>query len=779
MNNSTSSLVILFFLLIFTCLCEIIAKTDNANTKLYAVYLGHKPHNDHELITDSHHDLLGQVVGSKEEAKKLMVYSYRHGFSGFAAKLTDSQVKEIGELPGVVRIIPNSLYKTHTSRSWNFLGLSKQDSNSLMNKTNQGDGVIIGIIDSGIGWGNNSEVFNDKGLGPIPSRWKGSCKEEDNFSATKYCNRKIIGARWYMKGMMEANDLNQTMAERLHKLSALDDNGHGTHVAYTAAGSYVNNVKYYDLNMGTTHGGAPLARLAIYKVGWKSKGTSISNIDVLAAIDDAIKDGVDILSASLGGSINVADIDQSNVLGMGSFHAVSHGIPFIAASGNSGPDSSTVDNNSPWLISVASSNSDRDIVTPLTLGNNKTILAAGLTKGMQQAFAPLVTFINITKGEEIESIADGLKGKVLMLSCGNNKIDPVASLMALKNTGVLAYICAMPPVDQIIDYAQLVHIPIPFFTIDFEQANQIFDYILQSTTNNQDPIIKYGRTEILEGTNTYIKVPSFSSRGPNTFAPEILKPDIAAPGVNILAAVPPHLLKGYNGFNIMSGTSMSAPHVAGIVALLKAAHPNWSPAAIKSALVTTAWNEDTYATEIFSEGNGAKLADPFDFGGGICNPNGAADPGLIYDMDRNDYLNYFCSMGYSNDRIYNATTDHSDAKKSSSSAGIVCPKEVPSRLDMNLPSISIPNLKDSVTIKRTVTNVGNANSLYKLVVKPPRNTAIKVTPDVLKFNAKTTKISFEVKITSTNQRRSKFTFGSLAWSDGKHFVRIPIAVRKQ
>ncbi|KAM3374760.1 subtilisin-like protease SBT3.9 isoform X2 [Capsicum galapagoense] len=733
MNNSTSSLVILFFLLIFTCLCEIIAKTDNANTKLYAVYLGHKPHNDHELITDSHHDLLGQVVGSKEEAKKLMVYSYRHGFSGFAAKLTDSQVKEIGELPGVVRIIPNSLYKTHTSRSWNFLGLSKQDSNSLMNKTNQGDGVIIGIIDSGIGWGNNSEVFNDKGLGPIPSRWKGNCKEEDNFSASKYCNRKIIGARWYMKGMMEATRLNQTMVEKLHKLSALDDNGHGTHVAYTTAGSYVNNVKYYDLNMGTTHGGAPLARLAIYKVGWTSIGSTISNIDVLAAIDDAIKDGVDILSASLGSAINIADIDENNLLGMGSFHAVSHGIPFIATAGNSGPGSSTVENNSPWLISVASSNSDRDIVTPLTLGNNKTILAAGLTKGMQQAFAPL-------------SIADGLKGKVLMLSFGDNKVSNF------------------------------------FFDGSKEDRsfeNQILNYFHQCTSNNQEPIIKYGQTKILEGAKTYTKVPSFSSRGPNTFAPEILKPDIAAPGVNILAAVPPHLLKGYNGFNIMSGTSMSAPHVAGIVALLKAAHPNWSPAAIKSALVTTAWNEDTYATEIFSEGNGVKLADPFDFGGGICNPNGAADPGLIYDMDRNDYLNYFCSMGYSNDRIYNATTYHSDAKKSSSSAGIVCPKEVPSRLDMNLPSISIPNLKNSVTIKRTVTNVGNANSIYRLVVKPPRNVAIKVTPNVLKFNAKITKISFEVKITSTCPKSSKFTFGSLAWSDGKHFVRIPIAVRKQ
>ncbi|PHT79609.1 hypothetical protein T459_17661 [Capsicum annuum] len=683
-----------------------------------------------------------------------------------------SCAKERGELPGVVRIIPNSLYKTHTSRSWNFLGLSKQDSNSLMNKTNQGDGVIIGIIDSGIGWGDNSEVFNEKGVGPIPSRWKGSCKEEDNFSATKYCNRKIIGARWYMKGMMEANDLNQTMAERLHKLSALDDNGHGTHVAYTAAGSYVNNVQYYDLNMGTTHGGAPLARLAIYKVGWTSIGSTISNIDVLAAIDDAIKDGVDILSASLGSAINIADIDENNLLGMGSFHAVSHGIPFIATAGNSGPGSSTVENNSPWLISVASSNSDRDIVTPLTLGNNKTILVT--------FFFSSLNFIFINQlAEQIKSIADGLKGKVLMLSFGDNKVHPISSLMALRKTGVLAFICATPPIDQITDYAQVAHNPIPFFIIDIEQGNQILNYFHQCTSNNQEPIIKYGQTKILEGTNTYTKVPSFSSRGPNTFAPEILKPDIAAPGVNILAAVPPHLLKGYNGFNIMSGTSMSAPHVAGIVALLKAAHPNWSPAAIKSALVTTAWNEDTYATEIFSEGNGAKLADPFDFGGGICNPNGAADPGLIYDMDRNDYLNYFCSMGYSNDRIYNATTYHSDAKKSSSSAGIVCPKEVPSRLDMNLPSISIPNLKDSVTIKRTVTNVGNANSIYRLVVKPPRNVAIKVTPNVLKFNAKITKISFEVKITSTCPKSSKFTFGSLAWSDGKHFVRIPIAVRKQ
>ncbi|KAF3619970.1 hypothetical protein FXO38_32626 [Capsicum annuum] len=176
--------------------------------------------------------------------------------------------------------------------------------------------------------------------------------------------------------MMEVNGLNQTMVDKLYKLSPLDDIGHGTHVAYTAAGSYVNNVKYYGLNMGTVHGGAPLARLAIYKVGWETEGTIISNIDVLAAIDDAIKDGVDILSASIGadGFIRFDDFNEDNILGLGSFLAVSHGIPFIASAMNNGPKPYTVEATSPWLISVASSNSDREIVTPLTLGNNKTIL---------------------------------------------------------------------------------------------------------------------------------------------------------------------------------------------------------------------------------------------------------------------------------------------------------------------------------------------------------------------------------------------------------------------
>ncbi|KAG5579442.1 hypothetical protein H5410_050069 [Solanum commersonii] len=350
MKNPTSSLLLLVFLLIFACLCEIIVEADEADdSKVYIIYLGHKPHDDHELITDSHHDILSQVAGSKEEAKKLMMYSYRHGFSGFAAKLTNSQAKQIGELPDVVRVIKNPLYTTHTSRSWDFLGLSRNSPNNLLNKTNQGDGMIIGVLDSGIS--GESEAFNDNGMGPIPSRWKGICKSEANFNATIHCNKKIIGARWYIKGFMEEKGLTQSIIDKTYNLSAVDANGHGSHCASTAAGSYI----------------CWKEMMAVY----------CSGADILAGVDDAIKDGVDIISASIGDIfINIAEVNEESVLGIGSYHAVSHGISVIAAGGNSGPDSNTISNTAPWVITVAASNSDRQIVTPLTLGNNNTILVS-------------------------------------------------------------------------------------------------------------------------------------------------------------------------------------------------------------------------------------------------------------------------------------------------------------------------------------------------------------------------------------------------------------------
>ncbi|KAL5973731.1 hypothetical protein ACLOJK_030387 [Asimina triloba] len=240
-------------------------------------------------------------------------------------------------------------------------------------------------------------------------------------------------------------------------------------------------------------------------------------------------------------------------------------------------------------------------------------------------------------------------------------------------------------------------------------------------------------------------------------------PDIAAPGVNIVAAVPSPDPND-SGYGFMSGTSMACPHVAGIVALLKSLHPDWSPGAMKSALVTTASSADESGGPIFAYALPLKIAAPFDFGGGIVNPNKAADPGLIYDMGMEDYVHYLCSRGYPDSDISRVTEKPT-----------VCPSKRPSALDMNLPSIAIPSLKSSVTISRTLTNVGPVKSVYEASIQLSPGIHAVVSPSVLEFNSKAKKLSFTVTFSSAQKVQGGYYFGSLTWSDGVHNVRSPIA----
>ncbi|WZZ75766.1 hypothetical protein YC2023_087136 [Brassica napus] len=191
-------------------------------------------------------------------------------------------------------------------------------------------------------------------------------------------------------------------------------------------------------------------------------------------------------------------------------------------------------------------------------------------------------------------------------------------------------------------------------------------------------------------------------------------PDIAAPGVSILAALSPFDSREHDGFGLDTGTSMSTPVVSGIIALLKSPHPNWSPAAVRSALVTTAWRTSPSGEPIFAEGSNKKLADPFDYGGGLVNPQRASKPGLVYDMGIQDYINYMCSAGYNDSSISGIITK--------------CPNPKPSILDMNLPSITIPNIEKEVTLTRTVTNVGPIKSVYKAVIESPLGITLTRTP---------------------------------------------------
>ncbi|KAF7093783.1 hypothetical protein CFC21_096175 [Triticum aestivum] len=244
------------------------------------------------------------------------------------------------------------------------------------------------------------------------------------------------------------------------------------------------------------------------------------------------------------------------------------------------------------------------------------------------------------------------------------------------------------------------------------------------------------------------RVASFSSRGPSLLLPGILKPDITAPGVNILAAV-------RGSYVFYSGTSMACPHVSAVTAMLKSVHPQWSPAMIKSAIVTTASVTDRFGMPIQAEAVPRKLADPFDFGGGHIDPNRAVDPGLVYDIDAREYNKFFnCTLGYLGgcESYY---------------------------LNLNLPSIAVPDLKDRVMLRRTVTNIGPAEATYHLVVEAPAGIDVSVEPSVINFTQSTSKsVTFMVTFTTRQRVQGGYTFGSLTWSDGStHSVRIPIAVR--
>nr|GMD55069.1 subtilisin-like protease SBT3.5 isoform X1 [Ipomoea batatas] len=272
-------------------------------------------------------------------------------------------------LPGVVKVLPNSLYKLRTTRSWDYLGLSLNSATNLLHDTKMGDGTIVAVLDTGVTPEN--EAYNDRGLGPIPSKWKGYCESGEQFDPKKHCNRKLIGARFFIKGYLAEIGQPGNVSGIYDYISPRDLNGHGTHTSSTAVGSLVSNVSYKGLALGTFRGGAPRARLAFYKIGWEG---GFNAADALKAFDEAIHDGVDVISASFGANVPLRpEVDPNDSLHFGSFHAVAHGITVVAAGGNEGPAAQTVSGADPWILTVAATTPDRDFPTPITLGNGQTL----------------------------------------------------------------------------------------------------------------------------------------------------------------------------------------------------------------------------------------------------------------------------------------------------------------------------------------------------------------------------------------------------------------------
>ncbi|CAI8616888.1 unnamed protein product [Vicia faba] len=722
----------------FILLCFIVVTF--ASTNVHIVYMGDRSQNqnDSQLLEESHHDMLSCILGSKRAAMKSILYSYKHGFSGFAAVLTPSQAKLIADFPGVVRVIPNKILSLHTTRSWDFLHVKQDIVTGVLSRAQSGRGTIIGIIDTGI-W-PESHSFRDDHMGNPPPRWRGICQEGENFDRSN-CNRKIIGARWYIKGY-EAEFGNLNTSEGVEYLSPRDASGHGTHTSSTAAGILVENANFKGLAKGSARGGAPSAWLSIYKICWSTGGCS--SADLLAAFDDAIFDRVDIISASLG-SYPPLPTYVEDVLAIGSFHAVAKGISVVCSGGNSGPYAQTVINTAPWVITVAASTIDREFPSTISLGNNQTIQGQSLYTGKElNKFYPIVYGEDIAASDAGEESARSCesgslnstlaKGKAILCFQSRSQRSATTAVRTVMEAEAVGLIYAQFPTKDV-DMSW----DIPSVQVDFIAGTKILSYMEAA----RNPVIKFSKTRTIVGQQMSPDVAFFSSRGPSSLSPSVLKPDIAAPGVNILAAWSPASSSSLESdtsqdelsslnFKIESGTSMSCPHISGIVALVKTIHPTWSPAAVKSALVTTASLKNEYSQYIGAEGAPYKQADPFDYGGGHVNPNKLADPGLVYDLEKTDYMNFLCSMGYNNTAITLLTDSPTK-----------CIKSRKFLLNMNLPSITIPELKQPLTVTRTVTNVGPIKSTYIVRVAAPTGISVTVEPTVLRFNEKRKKMKFK------------------------------------
>ncbi|CAN6440687.1 unnamed protein product [Victoria cruziana] len=714
-----------------------------------------------EILERNHQVIASVHDGSLEKARAAHVYSYKYGFSGFAAKLTEGQASLLSNMPGVVSVFPNQKRKLHTTHSWDFMGLLSDEAMEVpgFNTRNQ-DNVIVGFIDTGL-W-PESPSFSDSQMPPVPPRWRGRCQEGEAFSSS-ICNRKVIGARYYFSGFdaEEGTDAAKNHPDRPQSYnSARDASGHGSHTASIAAGRFVWNMNFNGLGAGGARGGAPLARIAVYKSCWDS---GCYDVDLLAAFDDAIKDGVDIISLSLGPSYPEGDYFL-DAISIGSFHAVSHGITVVTSVGNEAAQGSAT-NIAPWMITVAAGATDRDFTSNIMLGGGRVIKgesvsaqsmnAPAMIMPASDAFAGYFTPYQASYCLDSSLNSSKVRGKVLVCRHADTSADSkLAKSVVVKEAGGVGMIL----VDEQ-DKDVAIPFVIPAATVGTKDGEMILSYI-NSTSEPKSLILP---PETVLGSKRAPRVAAFSSKGPSSLSPQILKPDITAPGLNILAAWSP-AAKNMT-FNIVSGTSMACPHVTGIVALVKAVYPSWSPAAVKSAIMTTATVLDKEGDFITADPEG-RLANPFDYGAGFANPMRVLNPGLLYDAAAADYRTFLCSLGYDQTNIRLVTGDNSSCP----------PHGVLSNFDLNYPSIAIPNLKTKQSVTRTVTNVGKPVSVYRAILSPPPGIEVTVAPRFLNFTRWGQKMRFTVTFKAVEPTNG-YVFGSLTWRKRHLQVSSPLVVR--
>ncbi|MFQ6625114.1 hypothetical protein Gotur_004020 [Gossypium turneri] len=687
---------------------------------------------------------------------------------------------------------------THTP---DFLGIPAHVWPRLGGVEGAGDGIVIGFIDTGIN-PNHPSFMTSSSSGFLNStKFKGKCDTGELFPSTA-CNGKIVGAQYFAHGAIANGEFNATRDVS----SPYDADGHGrqltntiytcsSHTASIAAGNHDIRVIVDGFDYGAASGMAPGARIAVYKALYTFGGYMS---DVVAAVDQAVEDGVDILSLSAGpSSVPSGDSAFLDVLELQLLFATKAGVLVVQAAGNGGPSSSSVISFSPWITSVAASITDRKYNTTIVLGNGQSFTGTGLSPPTDgeidyniAAAADVcvrnATIITVDSCQNPESFIRPLVYRRLIICTYTFEYEyEAASIATVADTmmeiGAAGFIITLDPnIGPEVVKATMLTLQIPAIVLnDIQASSALWEYYNANTIRDKrgQAVAFAAKARILDGrqaiyTGQAPVVASYSSRGPDVKnalmqTVDVLKPNVMAPGTSIWAAWSPDsegdkYVKGQS-FALISGTSMATPHIAGIAALIKQRHPKWGPDAITSAMMTTADRTGHSGAPILAESSTELIqATPFDFGAGSINVSQAMKPGLIFNVTFKHYVQFLCAV------------PGIDVKSVKKAVGVACPTKNKFKCsDLNLASVTISNLVGKRKVIRYVKNVSHKEK-YTVHIKEPLGVNVTVVPESFRIKrrgSRRLRLVFEA-IEATNA----YTFGEMVLKGKKHIVRVPLAV---
>ena len=613
------------------------------SVKSYASYLKSK---------QSQFKLKASSIGVRSES----LYHYQYTFNGLALKMTQKQAQKLHQLPEVLSIERETMYELSTDVSQELIGSPKVWDGSATGIEAKGEGVIVGIIDSGVNTdhpsfadigGDGYDHENPWGQGV----YVGDCAGE--FS--DLCNDKLIGVRSY--GAVTDNyDDAAVFGDTPPAKNGEDYGGHGSHVASTAVGNILRDVTYVtpeagvpvsdglttDIQFEQMSGVAPHANVVSYQIcNPGDTGDTYSGCPgaaIIAALEDAIKDEVDVINYSIsGGGFPWTSSTEISFL-----NARNAGIFVAAAAGNTG---STIDQtpgsspkHAPWYTSVAASTHDRNIGKAITADDLTIAYDDGSAPVFAEAVTGVLAYAGDIDAENFEACTafenGAFEGKIALIKRGScSFVDKVNNAVGAGAIAVVVF-NRDGTGNAAVSMAGLENVTIPAIGI----GNADGTALLAKLAENPDFEITLGIDNQVTSRTADV-LANFSLLGPNPSI-DVVAPTVAAPGVDVFAAYSDeqygHDVTGTapSDFTLLSGTSMASPHVAGAGALLKSAHPEWTPDNIRSALMLTATT-----AQAMKKSDEVTVADAFDVGAGRIRVDLAAKAGLIMDETAENYAN--------------------------------------------------------------------------------------------------------------------------------------------